>query len=149
MNLVMKYIFNIFIALLSWPVFADSFVAKCQDFTGEHIDHVSGRTEPFRLNDGTVYEFSFSSEGSGSLKYVIDGTGVIEPKREDRWHELELIGQSSSYISATSFEGTEQIQFSLYPKLATAQIIWVMQPTKLKAEPTTLLLKASCEFLNE
>lgn len=58
----MKYIFSIAIALLSCPVFAGSFVAKCQDFTGQNIDHVSGRSEPFRLNDGTIYEFSFSAE---------------------------------------------------------------------------------------
>jgi len=145
----MKYILAITIALLSVQVFAGSFVAKCQDFIGENIYHASGRSEPFRLNDGTTYEFSYSSAESGSLKYIVDGAGIIKPKREARWHNLELVGQSSNYVSATSFEGTEQIQFSLYPNLASAQIIWSMQPTKLKPEPATLLLKASCEFLNE
>ena len=148
-NRVMKYFFSMVVALLATHTFAGSFSARCQNFTGEHINYVSGKAEPFTLNDGTIYKFSYTHTGSGSLRYVIDGTGIIEPKREDRWHNLELIGQSSSYVSAVSIEDTEQIQFNLYPSLASAQIIWIMQPTKTKPEPATLLLKASCEFLNE
>ncbi|WP_045860073.1 hypothetical protein [Teredinibacter purpureus] len=145
----MKYIFIIVVASLVTPTFAGSFSAKCQNFTGEHINYVSGKAEPITLNDGTIYEFSYSHAGLGSLRYVIDGTGVIEPKREDRWHNLELIGQTSSYVSAVSIEGAEQIQFNLYPHLESAQIIWVTQPTNTKPEPAILLLKASCKHLNE
>ena len=149
MNRVMKYIIITLGVFFSESVFANSFVAKCQNFIGKHVEHVSGYSESFSLNDGTIYEFLYSSNGSGSLKYVIAGTGVIEPKKEQRWHKLKLLEQSSTHIVATSFEGAEQIQFSLYPKLASAQIIWVTHPTKFKPEPVTLILKANCEFLNE
>lgn len=145
----MKYILPSLLALLSAQTFAGSFVARCQDFRGTHIDFDSRRSEEFRLNDGTIYEFFYSSVGPGSLKYIIDGTGVIEPGKEDRWHDLDIVGQSGNYLSATGFEGTEQIQFSLYPELNSAQIVWLMQPTKMKPEPGTLLLKASCKFQYE
>ena len=145
----MRYTFTLLMALLSSASLAESFKARCSDFRGETLSHINQAAEPFLLNDGTTYEFIYTANGNRSLKYVIDGAGIIEPKKEDRWHDLNLLGQTSNYVSAMSIEGAEQILFSLYPSLKTAQIIWVTQPTKIKPEPTVLVLKANCEFTNE
>ena len=87
--------------LFSEAALAGSYVAKCSGFTGQYIDHVSGHAEDFKLDDGTIYEFRYSDEGVVSLKYVVSGVGIIEPKKEDRWHDLEIIGEPSNYVSAS------------------------------------------------
>ena len=93
----MKYIFILPIVVISQSAWADSYIAKCTGFSGQKIDHVSGRAEEFKLDDGTVYEFRFSDNPVVGLKYVVTGTGIIEPKKEDRWHDLNIIGHSSNY----------------------------------------------------
>lgn len=142
----MKYYMFAICSLVSLQANAGDFTAKCQNFEGVELDGESGRVKPFMLNDGTTYEFSYSSANVGHLRYVVGGTGVIEPKKSERWHDLQLLKRTSSYLTAMNYIGQDYMLFTLYPNLKMLHIAWIEHPNRKYKEGGSFLIRVDCEF---
>jgi len=135
--------------LLSSQVSASNFNAKCEEFKGIEFDVEKGSVKPFELNDGTIYEFNYTSKSGGKLLHVVDGVGIIEPKKSERWEPIQLLQQTDKHISAISYIDQDYMLFTLYPKLGMLHIAWISQPNIRYKNGNTLLIKVSCEFTNK
>ena len=137
------------LCLLSFQVSAKNFNAKCEKFKGAEFDAGRNSVKPFELNDGTIYEFDYTSGNGGKLLYVVDGVGIVEPKKSERWAPIQLLQQSGEHISGINYIGQEYMLFTLYPKLSMLHIAWVVHPNKRYKNGNSLLVKVSCEFTNK
>jgi len=125
---------------------ASDFDAKCQGFHGIEFDALSGKTKPFSMNDHTTYAFRYDADKGGELRYVVDGVGIIDPKKSDRWHKLELLKQTDRFITAMNYIGEDYMLFTLYPKNEMLHIAWIEQPNIKHKNGNSLLIKVNCSF---
>lgn len=127
-------------------VMANDFSATCQNFEGVEYDSESGELKPYLLNDGTIFEFSYTSANGGSIRYLVDGVGIIEPKKAERWHDLQLLQQTRKYVTAINLMNDDYKVFTLYPESKILHIAWVEHPNRKYKSGGSFLIKVGCEF---
>ncbi|MCV6624912.1 MAG: hypothetical protein OIF38_02380 [Cellvibrionaceae bacterium] len=141
-----KIFISTILLFVSINSFALEFTAECNGFEGVEFESATRKFQEFSLKDETTYEFKYDSDMEGSLKLVVTGAGIIEPKKSERWHDLKILEQTNRRVSALATIGTGFIIYTLYPQLDFLHIAWVDHPNRRYGEGNSRLVRVSCKF---